>query len=50
MSEYSKGLKFQSLNFKAGIHKMLARTVNREDPNQTSYKQNDLGLRCFSGP
>ena len=36
VSEYTKGLKFQSLNFKAGIHKMLVRTVNREDPNQTS--------------
>ena len=34
VSEYSKGLKFQLLNFKAGIHRMLVRMVNREDPVQ----------------
>ena len=33
------------LNIKAGIHKMLARIANREDPNQT-----DLGLHCLSRP
>ena len=31
----------------AGIHKMLVRLANREDPDQ---KQSDLGLHCLSRP
>ena len=34
----------------AGIHKMLARLVHREDADQILQKQSDLGLRCLSGP
>ena len=35
------------LVFRAGIHKMLIRIANREDPDQ---KQSDLGLCCLSRP
>ena len=39
------------LVFRAGIHKMLVRIANREDPDQTSSpKQSDLGLLCLSMP
>ena len=32
-----------------GIHKMLVRIANREDPDQTaSMKQSDLRLACLS--
>ena len=35
----------------AGIHKMLVRIVDREDPDQTLFqKQSDLGLWCLSRP
>ena len=35
----------------AGIHKILVRIVNREDPDQTaSQKQSDLCLHCLSRP
>ena len=33
------------LNFRAGIHKMLAGIAKREDPDQS-----DLGLLCLSMP
>ena len=38
------------LLFKTGIHKMLVRIANREDPDQTAsfQKQSDLGLHCLS--
>ena len=36
---------------RAGIHKMLVRIPNREDPDQTaSEKQSDLGLHCLFRP
>ena len=37
----------------AGIHKLLVRIANREDPDQTAsfeMKQSDLGLTCLSMP
>ena len=37
------------LVIKAGIHKMLVRIRNREDPDQTaSSEAADLGLPCLS--
>ena len=36
------------LVFRTGIHKMLVRIENREDPDQTLKKQSDLGLSCLS--
>ena len=34
---------------RAGIHKMLIRLANREDPDKTPpQKQSDLGLHCLS--
>ena len=37
------------LFIKIGIHKMLIRKANREDPDQTALKkQSDLGLCCLS--
>ena len=36
------------LVFRTGIHKMLVRIENREDPDQTLKKQSDLGLPCLS--
>ena len=33
---------------RAGIHKMLLRTANREDPDQTA--SSDLSLHCLSQP
>ena len=33
---------------RAGIHKILVRKINREDPELK--KQSDLGLRCLSRP
>ena len=39
------------LVIRAGIHKMLARIANREDPDETaSKKQSHLGLPCLSRP
>ena len=35
--------------FRAGIHKVLVRIANREDPDQMK-KQSDLGLRSLSRP
>ena len=35
------------LVLRAGIHKMLVRIANREDPDQTA-EQSDLGLPCLS--
>ena len=37
----------EMLVFTAGIHKMLLRIANREDPYQTA---SDLGLPCLSRP
>ena len=37
------------LVIRAGVHKMLVRIANREDPDQTaSQKQSDLCLHCLS--
>ena len=37
--------------FRAGIHKMLVRIANREDPDQTaSAEAVCLGLRCLRMP
>ena len=53
MSDYGKCSKFlflfsdKLLVSRAGIHKMLVRIANGEDPDQTQ-KQSDLGLRCLS--
>ena len=37
----------EMLVFRTGIHKMLIRIANREDPDQTA---SDLGLHCLSRP
>ena len=57
-SEYGKRYKIlntflflfsnEMLVFRTGIHKMLVRIENREDPDQTLKKQSDLGLLCLS--
>ena len=36
--------------FRAGIHKMLVRIANREEPDQTASLKADLGLPCRSRP
>ena len=39
------------LVFRTGIHKMLVRIANWEDPEKLSLKkQSDPGLRCLSRP
>ena len=30
-----------------GIHKVLLRIANSEDPDQTASKESDLGLHCY---
>ena len=57
-SEYGKRYKIfntflflfsnEILVFRTGIHKMLVRIENREDPDQTLKKQSDLVLLCLS--
>ena len=36
------------LVFRAGIHKMLGRIANREDPDHTALKQSELSPPCLS--
>ena len=36
--------------FRAGIHKMLVRIANREEPDQNASLKADLGLPCRSRP
>ena len=44
------------LDVMTGIHKMLVKTANSEEPDQTASseavlkKQSDLGLHCLSRP
>ena len=35
---------------RAGIHKMLVRIAMREDPDQTTSSDLDLGMCCFTRP
>ena len=36
------------LVFRAGIHQLLVRLANREDPEETASADYDLGLHCLS--